>query len=475
MPIPHPPAFSPPHRRHGLFLLAPLLSLLSAAPARAQTAPPTGTASEPQLSGDDAILKRLTALEKAQEERELADLRREADSEAASSQAQPQASAADAVFTSGARALQALNPELSLTADLGAKVSLKGTDPDSLFGELGPYFRVLGAHFEANLDPYAFLKAAVEFSPMGVGLGEAYGTWVSPVPGLSLTLGKFRQQFGVVNRWHVPALDQFEFPLALRTVLGDEGLNQIGLSAEWRMPALWASAQTLTVQVTNGMNDHLFTGKLAGIPTALLHLRNYWDLTPSTYLELGLSGMWGTNHDPEAKSVPQMQQAYQADGTPIVLYDANGQPIGPMMVPGEPTTVREDWRDTWLGGVDLTVSWAPPNRERYHQVTWRSEYFVVGKETTAGRIVAMGAYTYLDARLSESFVVGVRGDLCQPFALGASDQWTWAVSPYLTWWQSAWVKLRLQGTHLKPPDGPSDTRLVLQAVLSVGPHKHERY
>jgi len=67
----------------------------------------------------------------------------------------------------------------------------------------GAYFRVLGLHFQSNLDPFSFTKIAIEYNPFGLEFGEAYITWTKIFPGVGLTAGKFRQQFGVVNRWHV--------------------------------------------------------------------------------------------------------------------------------------------------------------------------------------------------------------------------------------------------------------------------------
>ena len=432
--------------------LASLVVLLAGAPAAAQEQPPepAAVALEPAPAPDGAhleLLSRLEALEKVQEERELEDLRRLAESEASASQSAGPAPVAEAVFTSGSRSLQALNPELSVTLDAGAHFGFSGADLKSAADGSGMHFRVVGIHFEANLDPYSFAKVAIPVTPTGVGLGEAYATWVRVLPDVAMTLGKFRQQFGVVNRWHTPALDQFEFPLALQTLLGPDGLAQIGASFEWKMPALLASSHTLTVEVTNPMNGQLFTGEMGGVPVALGHLRNYWDLGPSTYLELGLSGMWGVNHRPE--DLPETDPAF---------------------LPG-----ANDWRDTRVGGLDLALSWAPLRLERYRGVTWRSELFAVRKELPGERLQALGGYSYLDARLSESWVVGVRGDLTQPFAVDNAGKLDWAVSPYVTWWQSAWVKLRLQGTHLRRDSGEIDNRLVLQAVMSVGPHKHARY
>ena len=68
-------------------------------------------------------------------------------------------------------------------------------------------------------------------------MAEAYVTWVNLFKRLNLTAGKFRQQFGVINRWHEHALDQTFFPLPIEMFMGEEGLNQIGISMNWLMPS----------------------------------------------------------------------------------------------------------------------------------------------------------------------------------------------------------------------------------------------
>ena len=53
---------------------------------------------------------------------------------------------------------------------------------------------------------------------------------------------------------------------------------------------------------------------------------------------------------------------------------------------------------------------------------------------------------------------------------------TWAVEPFLTWWQSEYVRLRFAWQHLREElvDDGRD-RFLLQATWSAGPHKHENY
>ncbi len=383
--------------------------------------------------------KKINQLEKKVEQNELERLLSEAENISAEKKVKKKLK----IFRSGQRSQQALNPEISVTGDqfLQYVANKKNYREDA---RTGAYFRTLGLHIQSNLDPYSFAKIALEFGPEGFGFGEAYMTWADFLPKTSLTVGKFRQQFGVVNRWHVHSLDQFDFPLALRTILGDEGLNQIGLSFDWLMPSLTADANELTLQFTNGSNEHLFSGNNFLFPTVLAHLKNYYDLNKNTYLEFGLTGMVGMNN----------QKGY-----------VNGKDVY------EPT------RWTKLAGADLTLSWEPLNQALYQGFTWRSEVYYADKELPANATIkAFGGYSYFEYKFSEQWQGGLRLDFTQPFEQNNSGKYLYQIVPYVTWWQSHWVKLRLQYNYL---DGnniskPANT-IRLQLVWAAGPHKHERY
>jgi len=346
-------------------------------------------------------------------------------------------------FKSGQRSLQAINPEISIVGDMFGQYIAN----DNSFTEesrSGAFFRVLGLHFQSNLDPFSFAKVAIEYNPAGLEFGEAYMTWTKIFPAVGLTAGKFRQQFGVLNRWHVHALDQFEFPLALTTILGGEGLNQIGLSFDWTMPSIISDANTLTLQITNGQNEQLFSGDMFSFPAGLLHLKNYWDLSRDTYFELGLTGMLGQNN----------QRGYDEEGNLIL----------------------EDTRLTALGGLDLTVFWEPLNQARYHSFIWRTELYYANKELLDDRIKAFGGYSYVEYKFDLQWQVGTRFDYTQPFEIDNSQKYSYQIVPYITWWQSNWVRLRLQYNYLNGTEIPTAQNTIrLQIVFAAGPHKHDRY
>jgi hypothetical protein len=346
-------------------------------------------------------------------------------------------------FKSGQRSLQAINPEISVLGDMYGQyiANENGFNEDN---RSGAFFRVMETSFQSNLDPFSFAKFIIEINPEGIEFAEGYMTWTKIFPGVGLTAGKFRQQFGVLNRWHVHSLDQFDYPLALTTFLGEEGLNQIGLSFDWIMPSLFSDANTLILQITNGQNEQLFSGEMFSLPAGLLHLKNYWDLSRDTYLEFGLTGMLGRNN----------QRGYDEEGNLLL----------------------EDSRLTALGGLDLTIFWEPLNQARYHSFIWRTELYYANKELLNDRIKAFGGYSYIEYKFDLQWQVGTRFDYTQPFETNNSQKYSYQIVPYITWWQSNWVRLRLQYNYLNGTEfSTAQNTIRLQIVFAAGPHKHDRY
>jgi len=365
------------------------------------------------------------------------------------------------VFASGALGLQALNPEISVVGD---SVSWFGdTEGSARRSDFG--LRVLGIHLESYLDPYSKLKATVPANDNGAELGEAYITRYDVGKNLNLTLGKFHQQFGVVNRWHVPGLDQVEFPLALRQILGGP-LESTGVSLDWSLRGSASASQGITLQLANGSNARVFGQNSKNYPSALLRYTNYRDLSKDKYLEMGLTTLVGQN---DQWSVNQ---------------------------PGVGAVTQNRDLSTWMLGADLTLLWEPTDAMRYRNWLWRSEAYCLHKNILApdgsGKddLNAWGFYSYFQSKVSRTTEIGARLDYYEPdvksyadvsgfslspLAVTTSGARQWQVSPYLTWWQSPWVKWRVEYDHRWGKGLPDDDRLILQCTFAAGPHKHERY
>ena len=77
-------------------------------------------------------------------------------------------------------------------------------------------------------------------------------------------------------------------------------------------------------------------------------------------------------------------------------------------------------------------------------------------------------------RLNLSWLAGARLDWAQN-PLNTNES-AWLVAPTLTWWQSEYVRLRLEYDLLgRSASRFKEGRLLFQIVFAVGPHKHETY
>ena len=358
-------------------------------------------------------------------------------------------------FHGKGRALQMLNPELSVEVEVfGAAIYQDGQlyqkADDRPYAEeyrSGFFLREAAFHFQSVLDPYSLMKASVALDHEGAHLEEAYVTYSSFLPRLNLTLGRFRQSFGTINRWHRHSLDQFDFPLMLRIPFGPEGICQTGLSLQWLMPPWWASSQTLELQVTNSENEHFLAGEFFSLPSGLARLKNYWDLNRNTYLEAGFSGFAGFRNR-------------------VNWQDEDGV-----------VQVDEDPDLAYAAGFDITLNWEPVHKANRRGIIWRTEGLYARKKDDNGMEADFwGGYSYLQGKARRNLFFGVRGDLVRHFRQSSEDdRYMWQASPYITWHQSEFVYLRLEYDLVRDHCMPDEHRVFLQMTFAAGPHKHERY
>jgi len=402
-----------------------------------------------------------TEEEPAAEVDELAALRELALDEAGGKK-QPEKAPEETVFKAAGLSLQKLNPEISASGDFLTYYRKQNGTRKRTDAEI----RGLELNIQSYLDPFSYMKATAHMSDEGVDIEEVYFTRFSALGTANLDIGRFRQPFGVVNRWHEDALDQIHYPMALQRIFGEEGLNQTGASLDWTLPTWGDAHQEFVFQLTNGENEALFDGDALGTPSMLFHYKNYRDLSQNAYLEYGVSGLFGWNDEWDI----------QSGGGVMTDYDALG---------------------TRVFGVDLSYLWEPIDQALYKNIEWRSELYVLNRDILApddsGRdsINAWGAYSYLQSKVARNSILGVRLDYFEPdskdyaetadlslapIAYTAKDPHRWQISPYVTWWQSEWVRLHGEYNY-GWGDGmePEEHTVWGQATFAIGPHKHERY
>lgn len=336
------------------------------------------------------------------------------------------AAQANRQFVDQSRSQPKLNPEISATGDV--RVLAQGRAPQANDVDVREFELAL----QSPLDPFSNTKIFATFGQEGVEIEEGYAYWTGLPGHLRLDVGRFRQQFGELNRWHAHELPWSEYPLAVREYLGPDGLAGDGIATYWIPPVGGGALGTheLFGQVTLANNETIFQG---GNRLAFLgHLNNFWSLSPATFLQIGGSALYGENPDSALK--------------------------------------------TTVFGVDFRLSWRPPRQGNYRSFTLRAEGFATQHKVLGAGPTRYGGYVGAQYQLDQRLYAGVRYDYVQLLQSGDAQ---WTVVPNLTWWQSEWVYLRAEWQHESLPLlaglRQRDNRFLIQAVWAIGPHKHETY
>ena len=325
----------------------------------------------------------------------------------------------------GARSLSSLNPEISVTGDARLQSNL-----DLPFEE-NFAIREFEFSFQSALDPYASTKVFLTYEEGRLDLEEGYLYWPDLPGHIRLDLGRLRQQVGELNRWHLHALPETEYPLAYQEYFGEEGLIGDGARLSMLLPiGGLVGVQEVTLEGTVGANTVLFDD--GNRPAVLAHLNNFLALSPATFIQVGGTAVYGENPD-----------------------------LG--------------LRTTVFGG-DFRFTWRPPSQALYRSFTVRGEALHVRKQFDGIGAGSTGGYVGTEYQLDRRWFAGVRGDYVEPVGGGTA---VWAIVPHLTWWQSEWAYIRAQWQHRELPviggGRTGDNQLQVQVVWSVGPHKHETY
>jgi len=344
-------------------------------------------------------------------------------------------------FVSGTRMQAQLNPEISVTGDIFAvggnhqaeELQARHFELD-IRSYLDPYTKihlVLGFHGNGRESEFGHQPGEAEEHHANASVGEGYVTWLNLPGNTSLTVGKKRAQFGVLNRWHLHALDQVDAPLVLQESFGDHGLTETGVSVDWLMPKLWADTNELTFEIFNGDSDRAFAGGDWKHPSFLARLKSFWDLSSDSYLELGLNAMHGK-------------------------ADIDGH------------------LDHNFYAMDLAYNWYPAGQELYKEFTTRAMLMYSDLDLSESNDAGVwGGYAYSQLKFSRSWIGGLRYDYVEDQR--EEDHQYWGLSPYLTFWQSPFVRIRGQYSYRRDNVFGTDHRYTLQLTVAAGPHKHDTY
>jgi len=348
-------------------------------------------------------------------------------------------------FHTGVRQQSALNPNISVGGDFFGSISSSKSDflnePSGLsYGNNGFHLRELQVSWIAPLDPFTRGKSFVSFTSDAIAIEEAYMEWLNLPLNMNLKTGIFKTEFGVLNRWHDHALPQFDRPKALVNMFSNSQLGGFGFSGNFILPRLLAAdATSFEAAVIRGGSNQSFTdqGKYRLIYVG--HLKNFYDLSRSTYFEFSLSGAAGKN-DPAEKY------------------------------------------NSYVGDIGFTIRWVPVGRSKYRTFDWRTEFLLSRRETATGNINSKGFYTSLQNKLNARWWISGRFDYSElPYD---NKQQEWALTGCLDFWQSEFVYFRIQYQYSNrdfseviglPGPYPDESTLTFHVNWAMGPHKHEAY
>ncbi|MGR3292762.1 MAG: hypothetical protein ACUZ9M_01940 [Candidatus Scalindua sp.] len=390
--------------------------------------------------------------ENAELERELELLFNDNDEQAVYSV--PGSQAAPGGFAAGSGMFQNLMMDISLIGDSLANITWpeKSIDEgltDSPFAENEFADRISLREVELGLqgvlDPFARADFFIAFEDGGYPVvEEGFITWLYLPFGLQAKAGIFKTNFGKINRTHRPELPQADYPGVIKNFLGAEGQGEPGISISGLIPNRWDIYSELTGEILTPSEE----GVKGKDQIYLAHLKNFFAITNNSSIELGFSFQTRDISD----------------------TDKN-------------TLTKRNFRQT-MEGIDLTYIWRPAGQRLYKSFTWQTEFFASQREVgvfdgdgftvDVKDVNSFGFYTFGEYRLSRRLFTGVRFDYSQ-FPTNDKDS-EWSISPYLTFWQSEFTRMRLEYRHsernsVTSPVEEGDNALTLQATFSLGKHR----
>lgn len=353
-----------------------------------------------------------------------------------------------------ATAQTSLNPDLSviprfrLDMNDGEKLPTQRqwNQPDLTFEELELVL-------QAYLNPYA--KADVVLSLPGpdveeakLGLEEAYATILRGLPlDLNLRVGKYRVEYGKINRIHPHAWPFLTQPLSQQRFIGEEGLNDVGVSASVLLPTGDIYTQLtvdllrgLTVAEAAGITD---TSEASPYYANSARLSSFFAIDDENDLEVGMSMFTGI-HDPYNRD---RFWYLNAD----FKYKYRPSSYSSLVLQGEYLySTRRAWQDK-----DLNAFLLPDGTPEHRNIS------------------TAGLYVYADFQFLKVFSIGARYDWSQtPYS--AEDKAT-AIALFAGYYpveETLGLRLQYQRTSAHNPlESQTINSLALQVVFSLGPHK----
>jgi hypothetical protein len=299
-----------------------------------------------------------------------------------------------------------------------------------LFGRVDPYasavVRLSAGEEPAGLEP--------SDRSVGVQVDEANLTLLTLPMATTARLGLMRPRFGTLNMVHQDDLPQVDRPNVLSRFFGEEQLEgEKGAEAFWVLPL--PVYNELSVGAFDGDNEVAFGRGTLRDPLVIGRWRTFFELEEHGGLQLDLSAASGIASDTHRNTVLGVGAKYKwaAPGSGFSLFTIAGEALY-----GTRTVADE----TAASGLRRFDRW--------------------------------GAYLYGQYDFSRRWAAGVRGDWTElPTERGRE----WAISPYLQFKPSEFLRFRAQYKHTEGAGAAERVadEFFLQGTFILGAHPTERF
>lgn len=300
--------------------------------------------------------------------------------------------------------------------------------------------------FSADVDPYwRFASTFSLHQEFDAGTGEREYVFEPEeifaeslsLPAITARVGKFKAAFGKHNLLHTHAFPFIDAPLSNQALLGDEGLNDVGVSVAALMPLPWFSEVTAQGLSGQGEGVGYFAAPTSNSVVGLAKFKNLWDLSSDLTFEFGLSGATGKNSDSRATDI------YGADTT--FKWRPDGSKTKALI-----------WT---VEGIKRDLDRAGYNEKGRGLATWLQYQF-------GPRWWVQARAEYLDLKDQDPALIA-SGDALPDFARKQS-----ALIGFIP---SEFSALRLQYDHLNDGAEKDEDRVLLQFNYSIGAHPAHAY
>jgi hypothetical protein len=299
-----------------------------------------------------------------------------------------------------------------------------------LFGRVDPYasavVRLSAGEEPAGLEP--------SDRSLGVKVDEANMTLLTLPLGTTARLGLMRPRFGTLNVVHQDDLPQVDRPNALSRFFGEEQLDgEKGVEAFWVLPL--PIYNEISVGAFDGDNEVAFGRGTLRDPLVIGRWRTFFELEERGGLQLDVSAASGIATDAHRNTVLGLGAKYKwgAPGSGFPLFTIAGEALYGMRTVADATAAS---------GLRRFDRW--------------------------------GGYLYGQYDFTRRWAVGLRGDWTE---LPAERGREWAISPYLQFKPSEFLRFRVQ---YKRSDGTGAVEraadeFFLQGSFILGAHPTERF